>query len=307
MNEFQVLLVAGTHGNEVNAPWLFDQWKDNPDVIRKNDLEVVSIIGNPSARELGRRYIDRDLNRSFNPSLLNDKENAEIEVKRARELLANFGPEGINPCKIIFDCHSTTSSMGNSLVVYGRRPADLALAGLIQNRMGLPIYLHEGDKSQIGFMVSSWPCGLVIEIGPVPQGLLFSKIILQTRQTLQVFLEEIENIKNGLITKTLPNNLIVHRHVKSIDFPRNLNDKVIAFIHPERDGKDWIALKEGDPLFMNSLGETYQYSENDSYVPVFINEAAYSEKGISMSYTKREIWTFSKDWMNELIAVILTH
>ena len=51
MSNLQVLLVAGTHGNEINAPWVFDQWKQNQDLIDSCGLKVVSVIGNPLAFE----------------------------------------------------------------------------------------------------------------------------------------------------------------------------------------------------------------------------------------------------------------
>ena len=71
MSESQVLLVAGTHGNEVNASWLFDQWENFPELIGTRGLDVFRVIGNPYAREVGKRYINSDLNRCFSPSLLN--------------------------------------------------------------------------------------------------------------------------------------------------------------------------------------------------------------------------------------------
>ena len=67
--------------------------------------------------------------------------------------------------------------MGTSIVMYGRRLQDFCLAALLQNKFGLPIYLHEKDKAQSGFLVEAWPCGLVIEIGAVAQNYYDPKII----------------------------------------------------------------------------------------------------------------------------------
>ena len=67
MTASDVLLVAGTHGNEVNAPWLLDEWQRTPELIDAHGLTVQPLIGNPDARAANRRYIDRDLNRSFLP------------------------------------------------------------------------------------------------------------------------------------------------------------------------------------------------------------------------------------------------
>ena len=128
MSGIQVLLVAGTHGNEINAPWLFDKWIKEPSLINTFGLSVVKEIGNPSAISKNRRYIDRDLNRSFSLNFLNKTDKSEeYEFERAKELLGIYGVNGSNPCQIVIDFHSTTSSMGSSIVVYGRRPVDLAI------------------------------------------------------------------------------------------------------------------------------------------------------------------------------------
>ena len=66
----RVLVVAGTHGNEINAPWLLEQWRQQPHLIQTHGCEALSVIGNPDAYAKGCRYLDRDLNRSFQPGLL---------------------------------------------------------------------------------------------------------------------------------------------------------------------------------------------------------------------------------------------
>ena len=40
MTASDVLLVAGTHGNEVNAPWLLDEWQRTPELIDAHGLTV---------------------------------------------------------------------------------------------------------------------------------------------------------------------------------------------------------------------------------------------------------------------------
>ncbi len=289
-----MLLVAGTHGNEINAPWLFDQWDNNSDFEEISGINLYRVIGNPLAGKECSRYLDRDLNRSFSAELWNSLESDAQEIKRAKELFNLYGPRGQHPCKIAFDFHSTTAAMGNSLVVYGRRAADLALASLIQFRLGLPIYLHEGDENQKGFLVESWPCGLVVEIGPVPQGLLHQRIIFQTRLVLEVCLEEIA--KTISKEACFPNELIVHRHLKTVDFPRDKEGCPNYFIHKGLQDKDWIPIKHKDPLFENINGNIITNNEINPVVPVFINEAAYAEKNIAMAITKREVWNLNEKW-----------
>ncbi len=302
MCELQVLLVAGTHGNEINAPWLIDQWSNNPSLIDVSGFSVAGVLGNRKAFNCCRRYLERDLNRSFSSALLTDSSINDYEVLRARELVSQYGPDGTDPCQIAIDLHSTTACMGSSLVLYGRRPADLALASFIQASLGIPVYLHEADNSQKGFLVESWPCGLVVEIGPVPQGLLEANVIRQTKMIIEVCFEEIAKIRSG--NNSPPNHLIVHRHIRSIDFPRNSNGEIIAYLHPELIGKDWYPLSKDMPIFVEANGNIIRYLEDDCLIPVFINEASYMEKNIAMSLTKRELWSFKPVWLNELNELI---
>jgi aspartoacylase len=150
------MVVGGTHGNERNAPWLLEFWRSQPQDLASQGLGLALVLGNPGAHAVNRRYLERDLNRSFDPALWAASSSGQAELVRARELVDQFGPAGLEPCSVVLDLHSTTSSMGNSLVVYGRRPADLALAAGIQGQLGLPIYLHEADGAQTGFLVERW-------------------------------------------------------------------------------------------------------------------------------------------------------
>jgi aspartoacylase len=289
----RVLVVAGTHGNEVNAPWLLQQWERSSGLLESHGLDVVPVIGNPEAQRLGRRYVDRDLNRSFRPEWLEPDATTpqDQEIDRARALLHRYGPGGSESCVLALDLHSTTAAMGSSLVVYGRRLPDLALAAALQARLGLPIYLHEGDPAQQGFLVERWPCGLVIEIGPVPQMVLSARIIEQTQLVLQAALHLIAAAWNGRMLT--PERLVVHRHLGSLDLPRDPQGRADALIHPELQGRDWSPLRRGDPLFLTAAGDTISYLGPEGVVPVFINEAAYAEKAIALSVTSKEEWPLS--------------
>ena len=300
--QLQVLLVAGTHGNEINGIFLFDQWEKSPLLINTHGIKTCKVIGNPEAQKAGKRYLHQDLNRSFQRESIKSISSSNFERFRANELVNLYGEAGENPCQIALDFHTTTSSMGSCLVVYGRRDADLALASLIQSQLGLPIYLHESDQKQTGFLVESWPCGLVIEIGPIGQGLLNSRIISKTKLILETLMEQIHQVKN--LTFYPPDKLIIHRHIKSIDFPRDDKGNIDGYVHSLRQSKDWQELKKNDELFLKLNGEIIRYEEEEHYVPVFINEAAYVEKNMAMSFTKRELWDFKKEWKQSLIDLV---
>ena len=299
----RVLVVAGTHGNERNAPWLLEHWRQQPAALEASALALKLAIGNPAALAAGVRYIQRDLNRSFSLSLLDDPGREELEVQRARQLIAAHGPGGTSPCLVVLDLHSTTAAMGNSLVLYGRRPADLALAAGIQSLLGLPIYLHEADGAQSGFLVEQWPCGLVIEVGPVPQGVITATVCRQTQLAVEAALAVLAAARAGRLR--LPSTLVLHCHAGSLDLPRHSDGRPAACLHPLRQHRDWQPLHPGDPLFLCPDGTTTcQAATAESPLwPVFINEAAYGEKGIALSVTRREQWSCQPSWAEALVAL----
>jgi len=302
----KVLVVGGTHGNERNAPWLLECWRSQPQQLASQGLGLALVLGNPGAHAANRRYLERDLNRSFDLPLLAEASSGQAELVRARQLVEEFGPAGLEPCSVALDLHSTTSSMGNCLVVYGRRPADLALAAGIQGQLGLPVYLHEADGAQTGFLVERWPCGLVIEVGPVPQGVVQSQICRQTQLAVEAALAVLADAADGVLR--LPKQLVVHRHLASVDLPRHGDGSPAGGIHPQRQGRDWQPMAPGEALFLDASGQTLAYGppaglEHELVWPVFINEAAYGEKGIALSLTRRESWPLELNWGDELAAI----
>ena len=59
---------------------------------------------------------------------------------------------------------------------------------------------------------------------------------------------------------------------------------------------------------MDANGQTLVYGppaglEHEVVWPVFINEAAYGEKGIALSLTRRECWPLEASWGAELAAL----
>ena len=296
MLDKKLLIVSGTHGNELNPVMAVNKFRNLTLASNNNYFEF--ILGNPLAYEKGLRYLDIDLNRSFDSkkSFLNKD---LYEVQRAEQIVKEFGPESPNGCQVVLDLHTTTASMGTSLVMYGRRKKDFYLAAILQNKFGLPIYLHEKDSQQTGFLVEAWPCGLVIEIGPVAQN-HYDPIIVERFLILLKFLE---NLYDGINKNNLPlpDEMTIYVHQGSIDYPRDKDGNINSLIHPDRVMQDWVEIKNGDPLFLDEFNKDINYISKDKTYPVFIGEAAYKEKKIAMSFTKKETIKCSKEWIEDFI------
>jgi len=298
MTEQKILIVSGTHGNELNPVWAVEKFRHLINASSQSK-HLEFILGNPKALEKGLRYIDVDLNRSFNVLKTSSNQNF-YEVNRSEYLINEYGFQGPKSCSIVIDLHTTTSCMGTSIVMYGRRERDFCLAAILQAKFGLPIYLHEKDINQTGFLVEAWPCGLVIEIGPVAQNHYDAEISERFLIILNFLGDLMNNLENNRIN--LPSEISLFVHQKSIDYPRNETYDINALIHPSRINNDWKMIEEGDPLFLSIDNKTISYKEKEKIYPLFIGEAAYREKNIAMSFTKKEILKFDQEWISALLS-----
>ena len=298
MTDKKILIVSGTHGNELNPVWAVKKFR-NLISTSPQSKSFEFTLGNPKALEEGLRYIDIDLNRSFNISKNSSNQNF-YEINRSEYLINEYGFQGPKSCPIVIDLHTTTSCMGTSIVMYGRRQKDFCLAAILQAKFGLPVYLHEKDINQTGFLVEAWPCGLVIEIGPVAQNHYDSEITERFLIILDFLGHLINNLENNRIN--LPSEIYLYVHQKSIDYLRDDNHEINALIHPLMINNDWRMIEEGDPLFLDKNNETIIYTGEEKIYPLFIGEAAYREKNIAMSFTKKEILKCDKSWISSLLS-----
>ena len=107
----RILIVSGTHGNEINPVWAVKKFNREENILN-HCIEYEYIIGNPVAYEKGYRYIDEDLNRSFKEIKNHDQDkNSAYEINRANFLVDRFGIHGSKPCQIAIDLHTTTANM----------------------------------------------------------------------------------------------------------------------------------------------------------------------------------------------------
>ena len=180
-----------------------------------------------------------------------------------------------------------------SCFVYSRRPADLALAARVQGALGLPVYLHEADAAQTGFLVEQWPCGLVIEVGPVPQGVLDARVVRQTRIALETCLQQLAAARAGHGRD--PHSLVVHRHLGSVDH-RVIHGSCRCAGASTPPGTGLAAADGWSVVFESPKGEAVSLQQDHGEAwPVFINEAS-TPKRIAFSLTRREVWSIDPSW-----------
>ena len=58
-------------------------------------------------------------------------------------------------------------------------------------------------------------------------------------------------------------------------------------VHQDRQDRDFELIKKGDPLFLTLDGKTINYQEDEPLYGLFINEAAYYEKGFALCLARK--------------------
>lgn len=286
----RVAIVGGTHGNEWTGVYLVKKFQQFPALTTRSSFETITLLANPKAIALNRRYIDQDLNRSFasedllNPKLIN------YENQRARDIVAQLGSRDQPQVDVIIDLHSTTSNMGLTILPSTPDPFNLRLSAyLSQIHPDVRVALGMNCTQDAPLLRSLSPLGFTIEVGAVAQGILNADLFLKTEQLIYAVLDYIEALNQGK-PPDVPSRLALYQAIEAIDYPRDAIGNLQAFIHPDRQFKDYEPLQPDEPIFLTFAGESIRYQGNSTVFPIFINEAAYYEKQIAMILTeKREI------------------
>jgi succinylglutamate desuccinylase len=283
----RVAIVGGTHGNELTGIYLVKKFLQDPKLLYRESLECKPLIANPQAVAKNQRYIDRDLNRCFDDADLANLELRNYEEIRAKEIAAHLGSN----TDLIIDLHSTTSKMGLTILPSSRHPFNFRLAAYLST-------IHPEIRVACGLQCSQAapmlrslsPLGCTIEVGAIAQGTIDAQLFQQTEMLVQTILDYLDRL-NRQQPLPIPSSLTIYQTISSIDYPRDSSGELQAMIHPQLQFQDYQPLHPGDPMFMTFAGETIAYQGEDTVFPIFINEAAYYEKGIAMSLTqKQQLW-----------------
>jgi aspartoacylase len=282
----RVLIAGGTHGNELNGVYAVRKYERCPELIHRPSFETLTVLGNPRAIEAGVRYIDKDLNRCFDiPEKAKD---VEYEIQRAREIKNQFGQAGQMPVDFAIDQHGTDSNAGLMLILDNLDCFTLELAAYLSDEQpALKVYSSTASGRRHDSLRSIAKYGVGIEVGPVAHGTLHAELFQKTETLVCAILDYLEQHNSNTVSLK-ETSLTVYQYAQAVDYPRDNNGEIQAMIHPQLQFKDYEALNPGDPMFLTFDGDAIAYSGNTTAYPIFINEAAYYEKGIAMYLTQKQ-------------------
>ncbi|MGH1393862.1 MAG: aspartoacylase [Trichormus sp.] len=283
----RVLIVGGTHGNELTGVYLVKWFQQCPELIRRYTFESLTLLANPQAITAGRRYIKKDLNRCFLQENLEDITRANYEDLLAKNISYLYGQNGKYPVDFIVDLHSTTSNMGITIILDNDQPFNLRLAAYL-SFLHPEIKIYNSGKSgrAENGLRSLAKSGIGIEVGAVPQGVLNADLFLKTQTIIYATLDYLE-LYNQDKLPPFSNSFTLYKYMEKIDYPRNEQGEITAMIHPQIQFKDYQALNPGDPMFLTFDGQTITYAGESSVYPIFINEAAYYEQSMALCLTQK--------------------
>ena len=205
--------------------------------------------------------------------------------------------------RVVLDLHSTTATMGNCLVVYGRRPADLALAALVQSELRASLFIC--TKRMPLRPVFWWSSGPVVwlSVGPVPGGSRCSCCDPDALGPGGLFPGHCTGFGGAGPRSEL---LVGPSSSLQSDPPRDAQGQLTALLHPARQGRTgtrWMEQPRCSWGRMPRRRETLQ--RDDAVVPVFVNEAAYAEKTHRfVSDATWEVWSVKPQWTRALHELI---
>lgn len=279
-----VAITGGTHGNELTGVHLLKHWRNNPELVCRDSFVTELHLANPKANGCNRRYIDQDLNRQFNWDDLNNHELCGYEQNRAKSLNTLLGPKDAPRVDFVIDLHTTTANMGTTLVIKSDDPLVVGMAFYVKEKMpGVTLFYEPEERMRDNFLISlGRRHGLLVEVGPVPQGLLRWDIYDQTRKATEYCLDFLQAHNAGDVPP-LPETQPGFQFVEKVRLPENERGELTAMVHPTLQDADYQPINPGDPLFITLAGDTLPYEGEETLYGAFINEAAYYDRHVGLS------------------------
>lgn len=276
----KIAIVGATHGNEKTGAWLIEKWRGNTALLPDHHDYFLS-IGNPHALAQNTRYVDFDLNRSFNGGNPNS---SNYEFQRAAELKQELQDWSGGEPFFLIDLHTTTANMGSTLILSERQSLNALILQQVKAKIPETHLVFSFYSGQNIYLNSLSPYGLLIEIGPTPQNLLLaSSIEKMERATVEALIA----LPHKFPTNVEPVELEGYLEDDEVLFPDwGGANGLRPYIHPHFQDRDFELLQPGDPLFVNPDGGVVTYQDCEPTHAIFINEAAYYEKGFAFTKSR---------------------
>ena len=272
----KVLVFGGTHGNEWTGVYAIKKYAEAL-TEEFSGLALDFVHANPRAFEINRRFQDEDLNRAF--QYLQEDRPDSFEHNRAKEIkeMINRGP-----C-FVLDLHTTTANMGNTIIISHAQPLNFHIASRLSTMFPETRVILSPDPHK-KYLASQSEFGLMIEVGPVANGVINAQALEATLKLIKEVLRTISTL-SSLTSGTLE----ISEEVEDIPYPQNESGEITAYIHREFQDRDFLPVDGQYRAFKNFNGEDIWLKTNEMLYPIFINEAAYYPTKLAYTLCRKRV------------------
>jgi aspartoacylase len=266
----KVIIFGGTHGNEWTGVYAIKKYAE---VLANEfpELDLHFIHANPEAFQINKRFKDEDLNRAF--QFLSEDRPHSFEHQRAKELKVLIDKE---PCFVI-DLHTTTSNMGNTVIISHDRPLNFFVAKNLTEKLSDCRVILSPDPNK-KYLASQSEFGMMIEVGPVANGVVDGVVLEGTLQLMREILHALSTQKDFT-----SGSVEIYEEIEDVYYPQNENGEITSYIHRDFQDKDFIPVNGTYLPFKSFSGENETRVTKEELYPIFINEAAYYP--VKLAYT----------------------
>lgn len=275
----KVIIFGGTHGNEWTGIYAIKKYAE---VLAKEfpDLDLHFIHANPEAFKINRRFKDEDLNRAF--QFLHENHPDSFEHKRAKELKEMILKE---PC-FVLDLHTTTSNMGKTVIISHDRALNFFVAKNLTEKLSDCRVILSPDPNR-KYLASQSEFGMMIEVGPVANGVIDGVVLEGTLQLMREVLTTLSTLSS-----LTSGSVEIYEEIEDVHYPQNENGEITSYIHSHFQDKDFHPVNGPYVPFMSFDGQEQAKATKEELYPIFINEAAYYPVKLAYTLCRKRILNF---------------
>lgn len=277
MRPEKVLVFGGTHGNEWTGVYAVTRYADQLKQKYQN-LNLEFIFANPEAHKINKRFKDEDLNRAF--EFLHENRETSYEHQRAKEIKKMIKDD----CFVI-DLHTTTSNMGNTVIISHANALNFHVAKKLTESLEDTRIIYSPDPNR-KYLASQSQYSMMIEVGPVPNGVINSVTLEGTLSVLNQILTTLSTLTN-LTTGSVE----IYEEIEDVYYPQS-GGELTACIHPDFQGKDFEFVEGEYTPFKSFTGENLRLQTKEKLYPIFINEAAYYPTRLAYTLCRKKEMKF---------------
>ncbi len=275
----RVVIVGGTHGNEWTGIQIVQHYQDE---LRNKfpSLKLEFIFANPEAHKLNSRFKDEDLNRAFEHLQVSRQ---SYEHARAHEIKKIIDRE---PC-LVLDLHTTTASMGNTIIVSHYNPLNLSLCSKLSQEFKDCRVIGAPDP-KLKYLASQSGFGLILEVGPVANSVV-EAVALESTLSLMA---SILSAMSASSDEPLHGSVELFEETQDVPYPKNDKGELNGYIHSGFQGKNFQVIEGKFVPFRTFQNQNIEMKTEEKLFPIFINEAAYYAQNLAFTLCRKKTITF---------------